>query len=82
MRVKNAGHDRRQRRFIVPQQEDAMTDDGRIVAIVLVTRPELDRLGAHFKRVYPVTDVPCFGELLTAIDDADRVARVPPPRLA
>ncbi len=44
----------------------------RIVAVALVTKPELDRLGPSFTRAYPVDETPCFGELLRAIDEADR----------
>ena len=44
----------------------------RIVAVCLVTQPELERLGSSFDRAYPVEETPCFGELLRAIDEADR----------
>ncbi len=47
-------------------------DKPRIVAIALVTQPELELLGPSFIRAYPVDQTPCFGELLQAIDDADR----------
>ena len=43
-----------------------------IIAVALLTRRDLDRLGAGFSRAFPVTEVPCFGELLVAIDKADR----------
>jgi hypothetical protein len=45
---------------------------GRIVAVALLTRPELQGLGAAFDRAWPNEDVPCFEGLLSAIDDADR----------
>jgi hypothetical protein len=38
----------------------------------LLTEDDLGKLGSDFRRVYPVDEVPCFGELLRAIDDADR----------
>ena len=44
----------------------------RIVALALVTQPELNRLGPAFRRAYPIDETPCFGELLRAIDEADR----------
>jgi hypothetical protein len=44
----------------------------RIVAICLVNQQELEALGPSFDRAYPVQQVPCFGRLLEAIDDADR----------
>ena len=44
----------------------------RIVALCLVTQPELERLGPSFRRAYPVDEAPCFAELLRAIDEADR----------
>jgi hypothetical protein len=43
-----------------------------IVALALLTRANLDALGNNLKKVYPVEDLPCFPELLRAIDDADR----------
>lgn len=43
-----------------------------IVAVCLVTRSELESLGLSFDRAFPVQETPCFGELLRAIDDADR----------
>jgi hypothetical protein len=44
-----------------------------IVALCLVTQSELELLGPSFLRAYPVDEVPCFGELLQAIDEADRI---------
>jgi hypothetical protein len=44
----------------------------RVIAIGLLTATDLNRLGAGFSRAWPVDEVPCFGELLVAIDAADR----------
>lgn len=44
----------------------------RIVAVCLVTQPELELLGPSFLRAYPIDEAPCFSELLQAIDEADR----------
>ncbi len=44
----------------------------RIVAVCLVTRTELELLGPSFDRAFSVQETPCFGELLRAIDEADR----------
>ena len=44
----------------------------RIVAVGLLTRRELDRLGPAFDRAWPVEEAPHFTELLRAIDEADR----------
>jgi len=44
----------------------------RIVAVGLLTEFDLDRLGDTFSRLWPIDDVPCFEELLAAIDEADR----------
>ena len=43
-----------------------------IIAVGLLTAADLERLGAGFSRAWPVDEVPCFGELLVAIDAADR----------
>lgn len=50
----------------------------RIVAIGLLTRRELNLLGPTFERAWPVEDVPAFGELLRAIDEAERKVRQDP----
>jgi hypothetical protein len=47
-------------------------EDKAIYAVALVTRSELTKLGPAFARSWPVELTPCFGELLAAIDDADR----------
>jgi hypothetical protein len=44
----------------------------RIVAVALLTRPELQTLGTAFDRAWPVDQEPCFSGLLQAIDEADR----------
>ena len=43
----------------------------RIVAVGLLTQHDLTLLGPTFDRAWPVDDVPCFSDLLRAIDDAD-----------
>jgi hypothetical protein len=45
---------------------------GRIVAVGLLTRRDLELLGPTFDRIWPVEEAPHFTELLRAIDDADR----------
>lgn len=47
-------------------------EDQAIYAVALVTRGELNKLGPAFDRAWPVEKSPCFGELLAAIDEADR----------
>jgi hypothetical protein len=44
----------------------------RIIAVALVTEAELKMLGDGFDRAFRIDETPCFGELLHAIDDADR----------
>lgn len=46
--------------------------DKPIVAVGLLTADDLLTLGSAFNRAWPVEDAPCFGGLLTAIDEADR----------
>lgn len=46
--------------------------DEPIVAIALLTQTNLDMLGKQLRKVFPIEQVPCFSELLNAIDDADR----------
>lgn len=50
-----------------------MADDSKIIAIGLLTAHDLERLGSGLKHVYPIDEAPCFGDLLKAIDEADRV---------
>jgi hypothetical protein len=47
-------------------------EDQAIDAVALLTRSELTSLDPAFERAWPVEKAPCFGELLAAIDDADR----------
>ena len=47
-------------------------EDEAIYAVALVTRGELNKLGPAFERAWPVERTPCFGDLLRAIDEADR----------
>lgn len=49
-----------------------MPDTKRIVAVALLSQSELDTLGSQFRRWYAVDEAPRFGELLLAIDEADR----------
>ena len=49
-----------------------MPDQDRIVAIGLLTQRDVLALGHDLSRVYPINEMPCFGALLGAIDDADR----------
>jgi hypothetical protein len=44
----------------------------RIVAVALLTRPELQGLGAAFDRAWPVVETPGLNGLLEAVDEADR----------
>ena len=47
-------------------------DINEIVAVGLLTRADIELLGTSFNRLWPVEEVPGSGELLAAIDDADR----------
>jgi hypothetical protein len=44
----------------------------RIIAVGLLTQRDVRLLGPTFERLWPVEDAPAFGELLRAIDEADR----------
>jgi hypothetical protein len=44
----------------------------RIVAVGLLTQRHLDQIGPTLTHVWPIDETPCFGELLHAIDGADR----------
>jgi hypothetical protein len=50
-------------------------EDQAIYAVALLTKSELTSLGPAFARAWPVEETPCFGELIAAIDDADRQHR-------
>lgn len=52
-----------------------MPQRSRIVAVGLLTQADVDMLGPGFDRLYPVDETPCFGDLLRAIDEADRCLR-------
>lgn len=52
-----------------------MASKHRIVAVGLLTERDLEKLGSDFNRVYPVDETPYFGDLLLAIDEADREIR-------
>jgi hypothetical protein len=58
----------------MPSGSDVNRDeeDQAIYAVALLTRSELTSLGPAFARAWPVEQAPCFGELLAAVDDADR----------
>ena len=43
-----------------------------IVAVALLTKPELQGLGAAFDRAWPIVETPGLNGLLDAIDQADR----------
>jgi hypothetical protein len=47
----------------------------RIVAVGLLTGDDLEKLGSDFNRAYRIDETPCFGELLRAIDEAEREMR-------
>lgn len=47
----------------------------RIVAVGLLTSRDIEALGAGFDRLWPVDEMPCFSQLLQAIDEADRDVR-------
>jgi hypothetical protein len=44
----------------------------RIIAVGLLTQKDVRALGVNFTRLYPIDETPCFGQLLRAIDEADR----------
>ncbi len=52
-----------------------MAEPERIVAVGLLTVRDLALLGPTFDRSWPIDETPCFGELLRAIDEADRQFR-------
>ena len=53
--------------------------NGKIIAVGLLTEHDLEVLGPAFSRAWPVDEAPCFSQLLDAIDEADRLHRVPRP---
>ena len=50
----------------------------RIVAVGLLTEDNLSCLGKSLQGVWKVDDTPCFGSLLSAIDEAGRELRRDP----
>jgi hypothetical protein len=50
--------------------------EDRIVAVGLLTQQDVDVLGPTFQRLWPVEDVPCFRELVEAIDEPSGAATV------
>jgi len=50
--------------------------DERIVAIGLLTKTDLERLGETFDRLWPLDDCSDFSELLRAIDEAEERQRL------
>ena len=50
--------------------------DDRIVAIALLTKSDLERLGETFERLLPLDDCSEFSALLQAIDEAEERQRL------
>jgi hypothetical protein len=50
-------------------------DYDQIVAVGLLTQNDVRLLGPSFERLWPVEEAPHFGDLLRAIDEADRRLR-------
>ena len=46
--------------------------DEQIVAVGLLTQTNLDMLKGSLKKVFPISESPCFDGLLQALDEADR----------
>ncbi len=73
MLARNARHLRLLQAFSnIGQYTERPVTHERIVAVGLLTRRDLNVLGPAFDRAWPVEEAPSFGELLRAIDDADR----------
>ena len=51
----------------------------RVIAIGLLTKSDLDRLGDSFVQLWPVDDSFSFEALLEALDEADRQSRSDTP---
>ena len=56
-------------------EEAELTMSNAVIAVGRLARENISALGATFTRFYPVDETPCFGELLNAIDEADREIR-------
>ena len=52
-----------------------MSETQRIVAVGLLTEQGLELLGQGFDRAFPIDGTSSFGDLLQAIDEADREFR-------
>ena len=44
-------------------------NDNRIVAVALLTRGDLNALGANFDRAWPIDHSPAFSDLLRELDE-------------
>jgi hypothetical protein len=77
-RRRNDRHFGRRRTFGPAAARRIFLPDDRIVAVGLLTQQDVDALGPAFHRLWPVEDVPCFGELVEAIDEAERSRDRPP----
>jgi hypothetical protein len=71
LRWRNNGHQLHLAPFSSAECMEASVRD-RIVAVGLLTQREVELLGMHFDRLWPVNEAPCFSGLLAAIDEADR----------
>jgi len=72
--MRNVWHRRMRNAFLVTELLGGfMLEEEKVVAVGLLTRSDLDRLGSNFTRAFPVDETPCFNGLLRAIDEADRV---------
>lgn len=49
-----------------------MQTDRKIVAVALLTRADVARLGSTLKQLYKVDSAPHFTDLLNALDEAER----------
>ena len=60
---------------LIQVRTGALVANERIVAVALLTRGDVQRLGDNFNRLWPVDETPCFAGLIEAIDAADREVR-------
>ncbi len=49
-----------------------MRDEDQPYALALLTRRQVEQLGPSLQQIWPIEEAPCFGGLLSAIDEADR----------
>ena len=54
--------------------------DQRIIALGLLTKDDLGRLGDTFTRLWPVGAAHCFDEILEAIDEAEKKLSMHPEK--